>query len=303
MSFLYYLENIRFPLLNDFMLLITQLGEETAFLVAALIVFWCVDKNKGYFILGVGFCGTILNQFLKLVCKVPRPWVLDPNFEPIPGSKEAATGYSFPSGHSQSAVGTFGGLALAGKRNWLRWVFIAIAVLVPFSRMYLGVHTPADVLVGSGCALALIFAMRYLNDGKYVRRTLIAMCALATVYFVFVQFLLNPENLDAHNYASGLKNAYTLLGAIFGMLLVNIVDEKWVHFEVKACWWAQLLKIAGGLALVLLVKEGLRSPLTALMGEYPGRAVRYFIMVLAAGILWPLTFRWFAKFGKKEQKC
>lgn len=300
MQFLYLLENIRFPLLNELMLLITRLGEETAFLVTALIVFWCVDKNRGYYILGVGFCGTLLNQFLKLVCKVPRPWILDPNFEPIAGSKEAATGYSFPSGHSQGAVGTFGSLALTEKNKALRWIFLAICVLVPFSRMYLGVHTPADVLVGSGCAVVLIFILRFLNDGKHIRPMLFAMCGAAVAYFVFAQFLLNPEELDAHNYASGLKNAYTFLGALFGMLLVHYADEKWVHFDVKAIWWAQILKIIGGLVLVLLIKEGLRTPLNALLGEYPGRAVRYFLMVLAAGILWPLTFRWFATLGKKE---
>lgn len=300
MEFLYLLENLRFPLLNELMLLITKLGEETAFLVTALIVFWCVDKNRGYYILGVGFCGTILNQFLKLLCRVPRPWVLDPNFEPISGSKEAAGGYSFPSGHSQSAVGTFGGLALTGKNKPLRWIFIVICVLVPFSRMYLGVHTPADVLVGSACALALVFALRFLNEGKHIRPMLIAMCGLTVLYFVFVQFLLHPEELDPRNYASGLKNAYTFLGAVFGMLIVHEVDEKWVHFDVKAIWWAQILKIIGGLVLVLLVKEGLRTPLNALLGEYPGRTVRYFLMVLAAGILWPLSFRWFASLGKKE---
>jgi undecaprenyl-diphosphatase len=301
MQFLYFLENIRFPLLNELMLLITRFGEETAFLVTALVVFWCVDKKRGYYILAVGFLGTILNQFLKLLCKIPRPWVLDPDFEPIPGSKEAATGYSFPSGHSQSAVGTFGGLAVTAKEKTLRWIFAAICLLVPFSRMYLGVHTPADVLVGSGCALVLIFAMRYLNDGKVVKHTLLILSGLSVLFFVFVQFILNPQNLDAHNYASGLKNAYTLLGSIFGMLFVHFVDEKWLHFEVKAIWWAQILKVCGGLGLVLAVKEGLRVPINALLGEYPGRAVRYFLIVLTAGILWPLTFRWFSSFGKKEK--
>lgn len=301
MEFLYLLENIRFPLLNELMLLITRLGEETAFLVAAMIVFWCVDKNRGYYLMSVGFGGTILTQCLKLVCKVPRPWVRDPNFEPIPGSKEAATGYSFPSGHSQSAVGTFGSLAMTEKNKLLRGIFVAICVLVPFSRMYLGVHTPADVLVGSACALVLMFGMRFLADGKHTRTMLFVLTGVAVLYWIFVQFLLNPENLDPHNYASGVKNAYTLLGAIFGMLVVHYIDEKWVHFEVKACWWAQLLKIVGGLALVLLVKEGLKAPLNALLGEYPGRALRYFLMVLAAGNLWPLTFRWFASLGKKEK--
>ena len=301
MEFLYLLENIRFPLMNELMLLITQLGEETAFLVAALIVFWCVDKNRGYYLMSVGFGGTILTQCLKLVCKVPRPWVQDPNFEPIPGSKEAATGYSFPSGHSQSSVGTFGSLALTGKNKLMRWIFLAICILVPFSRMYLGVHTPADVLVGTACAVVLMFGLRFMADGKHTRKVLLVLSGVAVLYWIFVQFLLNPETLDPHNYESGIKNAYTLLGAIFGLLVVQYVDEKWVHFEVKACWWAQLLKIVGGLLLVLAVKEGLKSPLSALMGEYPGRALRYFLIVLVAGNLWPMSFRWFSSLGKKEK--
>ncbi len=300
MQVLYFLESIRIPLLDKLMLLITRLGEETAFLAVALIVFWCVDKRRGYFIMGVGFCGTILNQFLKLLCRVPRPWVIDPEFTQVEGSVEAATGYSFPSGHSQSAVGTFGSLAATSGHRLLRGIFIAIAILVPFSRLYLGVHTPADVLVGSACALALIFGLRFLNDGKYMKPMLFSMAGLSVLYFVFVQFLLDPEALDAHNYASGLKNAYTLMGAIFAVVVVYFIDEKWVHFEVKAIWWAQILKVVGGICLVLLIKSGLKTPLNALLGEYPGRAVRYFLVVLAAGVLWPLTFRWFARLGNRQ---
>lgn len=301
MEILYWLEKIRCPFLTELMLLITRFGEETAFLVAALIVFWCIDKNKGYYLMAVGFCGTILNQFLKLLCKIPRPWVLDPEFNAVEKAIPAATGYSFPSGHSQSSVGVFGGLALTGKNKVLRWIFIAIAVLVPFSRMYLGVHTPADVLVGSLSALALVFFFRFVNDGKHIRPVLLGMAALAVAYLIFAQFIIDPANMDTYNYTHGVQNAYTLMGAIFGMVVVYFVDEKWVHFEVKAIWWAQVLKMLGGLLLVLAVKVGLKTPLNGLFGDYPGRAVRYFLIVLVAGCVWPLTFRWFASLGKKEK--
>ena len=59
MEVLYFFEKMRMPVLDEFMLLITRFGEETAFLAAALIVFWCVDKKKGYLVMSVGFIGTI----------------------------------------------------------------------------------------------------------------------------------------------------------------------------------------------------------------------------------------------------
>lgn len=301
MEFLYLLENIRFPLLDKLMLLITALGEETAFLAAAIIVFWCVDKNRGYYLMSVGFIGTIFNQFLKLLCRIPRPWVRDPNFTIVEAAREEASGYSFPSGHSQSAVGTFGGLAATGKNKVLRVLFIAIAILVPFSRMYLGVHTPADVLVGSACSVAMIFGFKFVNDGKHIPQMFAVMAVISVAFVCFVEFFPFPADIDQHNYASGLKNAYTLMGAIFGMLIAYFVDKKWVNFPVKAIWWAQILKIALGLGLVLAVKSGLKSVLNAAFGTSWGTFVRYFLIVVVAGILWPMTFQWFSSLGKKEK--
>ena len=156
MNFLYFLERIRVPVLNEFMLLITQLGEETAFLVAALILFWCVDKYKGYYVLSVGFIGTLANQFMKLWFRIPRPWILDEKFTILEQAREAASGYSFPSGHTQSAVGTFGAIAYTAKSKWVRLIAVVIAVLVPLSRMYIGVHTPLDVTVAAAMAVVLI---------------------------------------------------------------------------------------------------------------------------------------------------
>ena len=303
MEFLYFLEGLRFPAMDTLMLLITRLGEETAFLVTALIVFWCVDKRKGYYVMAVGFLGTMLNQFLKLLCAVPRPWVLDPEFSIVEAAREAATGYSFPSGHSQNAVGTFGSVAAVTKNKWVRSACIAIAVLVPFSRMYLGVHTPADVLAGSLIALMLVLVMRPmapLKKERGMKAVIGLMLALSVCLLLYVELYPFPADMDAHNLQSGMKNAYTMVGCLIGVAIVYAAEKKYVNFETKACWWAQVLKAVLGLGVVLLVKEGLRSPLEAVFGVYPARAVRYFLIVVVAGLVWPMTFRWFSKLGVKK---
>lgn len=304
MNVLYFLESLRIPVLNEIMLLITTLGEETAFLVTAMILFWCVNKYTGYYVLSVGFIGTLSNQFLKLIFRVPRPWVIDSEFTILEQAREAASGYSFPSGHTQSAVGTFGGIAYVTKNRWVRVCAIIIAILVPFSRMYIGVHTPLDILVAAAMALMLILLLEPIvlrSEHKGLNYLLGFMLVLAVAFLCYVEFWPFPENIDAHNLASGLKNAYTLLGALLGLIVVYIVDEKWLNFSTNAVWWAQILKVVGGLLLVLAVKAGLKTPLNFLFGESAGRAIRYFLIVIVAGILWPLTFKWFAKLGKKAR--
>ena len=145
MEILRLLEGIRTPFLDSFFSVVTHLGEETFFIVLGIIFFWCIDKKEGYYILSVGFIGTIINQFLKLLFRIPRPWVRDKNFTIVESARSEATGYSFPSGHTQSSVGVFGSIARYEKAKWLRAVCIAICILVPLSRLYLGVHTPLDV--------------------------------------------------------------------------------------------------------------------------------------------------------------
>lgn len=303
MNFLYFLESIRVPGLNELMLAITTLGEETAFLVIALILFWCVDKYVGYFTLSVGFVGTVFNQFLKLWFRIPRPWVLDSNFTILEQAREAASGYSFPSGHTQSAWGTFGSIAVTAKQKSIKIVCWTIAALVAFSRMYIGVHTPKDVAVSIGIALVLIFVLRPLilgNTKKSMPYILVAMLLLSTAYLCFVKLYPFPQDMDVHNYQSGTENSFTLLGALLGMVIVYFADEKYLHFPTKAVWWAQIIKVVVGLGLVLLVKGGTKVPLNFLLGESVGRTVRYMLTVVAAGILWPMTFRWFSGLGSKE---
>lgn len=303
MEFLYLLERIRIPVLNEFMLGVTHFGDEIAFLVVAMILVWCVDKRIGYYVMAVGFLGTIMNQFMKLWFRIPRPWVLDESFTILEQAREGASGYSFPSGHTQSAVGTFGTLAYTSKRKFLRIVSIVIATLVPFSRMYLGVHTPLDVSVAVMIALVLIVSLKpvVLGKNKWVFPCFLGiMVAVACAYLCFAEMYPFPSDTDPHNLESGLKNAYTLLGSILGLIVVHILDETWLHFPTRAVWWAQVLKVAIGLGLVLAVKSFLRAPLNTFFGDMAGRSVRYFLMVIAGGVLWPTTFKWFSKLGNKE---
>lgn len=303
MGFLYFLEKLRLPVLNEFMLLVTHLGEETAFLAIAIIIFWCVDKYHGYYLMGVGLFGNMANQFLKILCRIPRPWVRDPGFHALEEAIPEAGGYSFPSGHSQTAVGTFGCIAVTQKNKLLRTVCIAFMILVPLSRMYVGVHTPADVLVGSAMALVMIFAFRPLmlgNGKKNIPAVFAGLLVLSIGYLLYVHLYPFPADVDADNYASAVKNGYTFLGCFVGILIVWFVDEKWLRFETKAIWWAQILKAVLGLVVVLAVKEGMRPVLEAFLPTMPARAVRYCLIVVVAGIVWPLTFKRFAKLGKKE---
>lgn len=303
MEFLYFLESLRTPVVNVVMQLITELGSEVFFLVAALVTYWCVDKRRGYYLMAVGFLGTILNQFLKLLYRIPRPWVKDPDFTIVESARADATGYSFPSGHSQAAVGTFGCIAADTKRKWMRWLCAALILLVPLSRMYLGVHTPMDVLVGGGSALVLVAALHPIINSKKkwaIPALLAGMFACGLGFLAYVELTTFPADVDAENLNHGLKNAYTLCGAMAGVLIAYYVDEKKLHFSVRAVWWAQILKSVLGLLIAVGIKSLLKAPLYALFhGHYGADALRYFIVVLFAAIFWPMTFRWFEKLGKK----
>lgn len=305
MELLYWLESIRTPIGDTFFSLITHFGEETLFIIAGLLFFWCIDKMEGYFLLSVGLSGTVINQFLKLWFRIPRPWVKDPNFTIVESARAEATGYSFPSGHTQSSVGIFGGLARWNKTLWLRGISIALCVLVPLSRLYLGVHTPLDVGVSIVIALALVFGLYPLirnaqNSSKTMRLLLVSMTVLAVAYVLFIEFYPFAD-VDPTKFASGAKNAYTMLGCMLGVWVTYEVDSRYTNFETKAVWWAQLLKLLLGFALIMGIRAGLKTPLYTLTGgHYFADGIRYFIMVLFAGCIWPLSFRRFSLLGHKK---
>lgn len=305
MELLYALESIRTPFLDKLMGLVTNLGGEAVFIVAAIVVFWCLNKSCGYYMMTVGFAGTIINQFLKLWFRIPRPWVKDPNFTIVESARAEATGYSFPSGHTQNAFAVFGAPARFFKNTALRIVFILLIALTAFSRMYVGVHTPLDVGVSLIVGTILVFVIYpfFRDMDKSPKKVYIIFgifIVLAAAFVAFVELYDFPADIDAENYASGLKNAYMILFCAIGLMLTFFIDTKYVRFHTQAVWWAQIIKVVVGLAILLALKSVLKAPLLALFGGHSvAHGVRYFIVILFAGIVWPMTFKFFAKLGKK----
>lgn len=305
MELLYALESIRTPFLDKLMGLVTNLGGEAVFIVTAIVVFWCLSKSCGYYMMTVGFAGTIINQFLKLWFRIPRPWVKDPNFTIVESARAEATGYSFPSGHTQNAFAVFGAPARFFKNTVLRIVFIFLIALTAFSRMYVGVHTPLDVGVSLIVGTILVFVIYpfFRDMDKSPKKVYIIFgifIVLAAAFVAFVELYDFPADIDAENYASGLKNAYMILFCAIGLMLTFFIDTKYVCFPTQAVWWAQIIKVVVGLAILLALKSVLKAPLLALFGGHSvAHGVRYFIVILFAGIVWPMTFKFFAKLGKK----
>ena len=309
MGFLRLLEASREPALDAFFSGVTYFGDELAFMALALLIFWCVDKRMGYYCFTVGLFGTLGNQFLKILCRVPRPWVLDPDFTIVESARAAATGYSFPSGHTQNAVGTFGAVGLLSKRRWVKYVCLALVLLVPFSRMYLGVHTPLDVGVAFLMAAALLAALypvfrseeKSKNALPYLLAAGIALAFLFVLYVGGIRADFSPGSEDESNLSHAVKNAWTLLGAIAGLLVVFLVDRNALRFETYAPILGQILKFILGLALVAGVKAALKPLFYAVFPSGLADCLRYFIVVLLAGIVWPLSFPFLARLGAKKE--
>lgn len=129
------------------------------------------------------------NQFIKWKCRIDRPWIRDDRIIPVQQALAGAGGYSFPSGHTQRAAAVWGAL---GHSLWEKkeravslvcWVILAV---IAFSRNYLGVHTPQDVLAALALGIVIIFAsgraLRWVDEGA--NRDIIATGVLCLLCFL-----------------------------------------------------------------------------------------------------------------------
>ncbi|MBR5516317.1 MAG: phosphatase PAP2 family protein [Clostridia bacterium] len=297
MELLYWFESIRNPVFNAFFSAITWFGHELIPIGLICVMYWCINKKLAYRIGFSFFFSGISTQALKITFRIPRPWVIDKNFSIVGDAKEAATSYSFPSGHTQSATSTYSSLALCTKKLWLRIILALTFVLVGISRMYLGVHTLNDVIVAMVLSLTvtlIVFKVseKYENSSKFDIIISALIMLISAVVIIYSAVLYNKGTISHDSLEDCVKSGAS--GVAFG--IGYMIEKRFIDFDVRAKnIGLQILKVAAGLGIAL----GLKSGLKYIVGEsVVGDGIRYFILVFVIIVLYPLVIK---AFSKKKQ--
>ncbi len=288
-NFLKALSKIRTPFGDTLVQLITRLGEEVIVLGVICLLYWCINKDSAYKLGMIFFASGMLVQGLKVSFRIERPWVIDPTFSPVESAKSGATGYSFPSGHTQSATSLYGYFALNSRKKAYTVIFIAVVLLVGFSRMYLGVHTFYDVLVSLAVSTAVLLLInRFYDKFANGERDLIVAAVLGGVSVllcIYSYVLAKAGAVDIKQINDCFKSGGAGLGFAIGFYL----ERKYIKFDTYAPKvWMQVIKFVIGVAGALLFKSILKliSP-----GNLTVDFVRYFITVMWVLVVYPIIIK------------
>jgi membrane-associated phospholipid phosphatase len=246
MSFLLLLQAFRNgsgSFLVDFMKKMTFFGELNTTLVILAIIYWCISKDLGTYLM-MGWSGNrIANGFMKITVCAYRPWIRDSRIIPHGDAITTATGYSFPSGHTMNAGTVFGGTAMYGKNfsKPLKIMLYLIVVLVALSRTFLGVHTPQDVLVGMASSLLVMWLTlkltRWIAE-KPEKDKLVACIGfvLAIALGLYAALKSYPVDYDSNGkiIVEGAKMAndtFKAVGWVSAFLTGWILERRFVGFS------------------------------------------------------------------------
>lgn len=290
MTFLWLLAGIRTPFLDKLMQLITYFGQELIIIAIICALYWCADKRFAYLLGFTYFTAGLCVQSLKITFRIPRPWILDPGFQAVESALDGATGYSFPSGHTQGATCLFFPLSLYTSRPWMKILCIFAFLSIGFSRMYLGCHTPKDVLVSMALSIFVScviwrFKAELLQSSRHLKAITAVLICLSFATAAYSLLLLENGTIETKYALDCCKAA----GAGLGFAVGWYIERTKINFDTRAGNIAvQIIKLAVGLVGALLVKESFSlifgSSVLAKMSEY-------FILVLWVLVIYPCIFR------------
>ena len=279
MAYLLLLQNIRnitLGVLDSFMLEITALGETLVTFLLLSAIYWCVDKRIGQLMAWNIAIACWLNQWMKKLWKIDRPWVRDSHVVPVEEAVAGAGGFSMPSGHTTRTVATWGAAGYSAWKKAQRAISIACWITVAtvmFSRNYLGVHTPQDVLVALGMGIVvMIVADRLLlwveRGEKAYKDIVVASLGCVAVFLPMLRY-------------GCLSNA----GASFGFIIGWLFERRFVRFKISGNWQKRLLRFSIGAATLFLMLTSGKQILIYLVPEkyvefYLQGAVSFFIIFL-----------------------
>ena len=244
--------------LASFLAKMTWLGELNTALVIMALIYWCVSKEFGSYLL-MGWSGNrLVNGMLKVTVCAYRPWIRDARVVPYGDSIKTATGYSFPSGHTMNAASVYGGGAVRKDiPRAMRIVLVFLVLLVAFSRNYLGVHTPQDVLVGIAAGTSVMFLtmklMQWINN--HSEKDLLVVCigvGLAILVAIYAAVKPYPVDTDAAGkvLVDGAKMAndtFKGVGWCAAFLTGWILERRFVQFSTDISMIKRMSRLTIGL--------------------------------------------------------
>lgn len=243
-EFLKQLEGIRTPFLNTLFEYVTMPGEETVLVVLIATIFFAVNKELAKRILFITLTSLGINGIVKNIAKVPRPFA-DGKISCVRG--ETATGYSFPSGHTQNFATWSMAFATKFKKLWMYVFSIGFTVLVAFSRLYLGAHYPSDVIVGATLGILTAIILSRVYDKVQNKNNLCRNIALCMTPFA-IYFLIKHDAL--------FEDFFKAYGMLWGLYAANLFEEKYAQFGYDVSVWKKIVRVILGIVAVLVVKEG-----------------------------------------------
>lgn len=297
---LQYFRNSINDALTPFMEMIS-LFAVTYLIILPALIYWCVDKRIGLFSIGSYAASVTVNAIIKLSACIYRPWIRDSRVLPAGDAITTATGYSFPSGHTMTAVPIYGTLAVSTwkKMRWAAVICLICLLLTAFSRNYLGVHTPQDVLVGILAGSMVVWGMyvlfRWLDKHPDKENWFllggIFLSIGALVYFSLKIYPMDYEDgkllVDPQKM---MKDGFGDTGKLLAFCIGRFIEKKWINFKPK---FTQRNLAAGAVGAVLLffLIETIGTPLKELLGLQWGALAQNMIIFLYILCGWPLVMK------------